>query len=461
MAQKNSTILEKAYLEGTSDYQQRVPNPTQATISQTMQAIFDPMNKMIYNQFLDTLVNRIGFTFVRQQSWKNPLAVFKQGKYNYGSTIQEIAVQWVKAHTYEDDTETLLKMHRPEVQQCFHTMNRQDQYPISITQPELKQAFVSEYGLNELISGVLQAPINSDEWDEFNCMKQLIAEYEHRWGFYKVKVSEPDDETTSKALLRQLRSFKGKLQFPSTLYNAGVVDIPCFAKPEELVLFLTPEADAAIDVEALAQLFNLDKAEASIRKIILDEFPIDGAVALLTTDSFYVAQDNIYENSSFYNPQTLTTNYFLTHWSTLSVSPFVPAILFTTKEGTVTNSINMTPTSLELAAEANTVKPGGKVKITATLNGTMEPETDGLEIAPDAAIWDIAAITPAGDDPNENPAKPVALNSRTYVDRLGVLHVQKSALKKGDKLTVTATSTYINPSGDTTPLTKSIEITID
>lgn len=455
MAVKNSTILAKTWLQGTSDYQQRVPNPTQSTITQQMEAIFSPLNKNIYNQFLDTLVNRIGFTFVRNQAWKNPLAVFKQGRYNFGSTIQEIGVQWIKAHTYEDDAETLLKMHRPEVEAAYHTMNRQDQYPISITLPELRQAFADEYGLNQLVAGVLQAPINSDEYDEFQIMKNLIAEYEKAWGFYKVHVDTPDDEATSKALLRQLRAYKGKLQFPSTLYNSGVIDIPVFSKPEELVLFLTPEADAAMDVEALAQLFNLDKAEAQIRKIIIDEFPVSDAVALLTTQDFFVAQDNVYENSSFYNPQTLTTNYYLTHWGTYSVSPFVPAIMFTTGEATTPTTTVMTPTSLGIASSENTIKPGGTAPIYLTLNGTLNPETDGIEIAPDAATYAVTAKTSDG--------AAVQLNTRTYVDRLGVLHLQKSTVKAGDVITVTATSTYLNPSGaqPEATLSNSLDFTVE
>lgn len=454
MAQKNSTILAKTWLEGTSDYQQRVPNPDQSTITQQMEAIFSPLNKNIYNQFLDTLVNRIGFTFVRQQSWKNPLAVFKNGKYNYGSTIQEIGVQWVKAHTYTDDNETLLKMHRPEVQAAYHTMNRQDQYPISITLPELRQAFTQEYGLNQLVAGVLQAPINSDEYDEFQIMKNLFAEYEKAWGFYKVHVDEPVDQTTSQELLTALQTYKGKLMFPSTLYNSGVVDIPVFARPEELVLFLTPESQANINVEGLATLFNLDKAEAKIHTVIIDELPIPNAVALLTTQDFFVCQDNVYENSSFYNPQTLTTNYYLTHWGTYSVSPFVPAILFTTDEGTVTPTTKMTPRSLEMSADSDAIAPGSTVQITLTLNGTLEPETDGIEIAPDSATYKITGATADGTG--------IQLNTRTYVDRLGKLHLQKSTVKPGDKITVTATSTYNNPSGanPTEPLTATHEFTV-
>ena len=52
------------------------------------------------------------------------------------------------------------------------------------------------------------------------------------------------------------------------------------------------------------------------------------------------------------------------------------------------------------------------------------------------------------------------LNSRTRVDNYGVLHVQKSGVKKGDTLTVTATSTYRNPSGATTPHTATVEVTV-
>ena len=58
--------------------------------------------------------------------------------------------------------------------------------------------------------------------------------------------------------------------------------------------------------------------------------------------------------------------------------------------------------------------------------------------------------------------KPVAvpLNSRTYVDANGILHVQKSGLEDNDVITVTAYSSYINPSGATTEYSASDTITI-
>lgn len=462
MAQNNNTIMAKAWLAGTNDFQQRIPDPTQAGISATMSALFQPMNGQYFNQFMDILVNRIAYTYVRGQNYKNPLAVFKGNKINYGSTIQEIAPKWIKAHSYEDDAETLLKLHRPESEVWYHSQNRRDQYPISVNVDELRTAFTDEYGLNNLVAQLMNTPNNADEYDEFNIMKNLIAEYETRWGFYKYHLDDyPADDASGKAFLTALQTLGGKLQFPSSVYSG--TDIPVFAQPSELVLLVTPEAQASLNVNTLAALFNVDLAKVSYRTVLIDEFPIPDAVALLTTEDFFVCHDTLYNTTSFWNPQTLTTTYWLNHWGVYSVSPFVPAILFTTAAGTVTPTIKQEVTGLTVTAEPGTVELGGSVSIVTKLNGTIDPADSDADVLvrPDACIYNVSAETPAGDDSATKPAKPVQLNARTRVDNYGVLHVQKTGLKPGDVITVTATSTYVNPSGATVPYTGIATVTID
>lgn len=451
MAVNNNTIMAKAWLAGTNDFQQRIPDPTVSGIKATMDALFQPMNAQYYNQFLDILVNRIGFTYVRQQSYKNPLSVFKGTKLSYGSTIQEIAPRWIKAHSYDDENETLLKLHRPEAEVWYHSQNRRDQYPISVNVDELRTAFTEETGLNKLVASIMTVPQNSDEYDEFNIMKQLIGEYETRWGFYKEHLTSlPTDETTGKEFLTKLQTLGGKIQFPSARYSG--TSIPVFAKPEELVLITTPEAQAGLNVNTLASLFNVDLANVKYRVVLIDEFPIPNAVALLTTEDFFVCSDTLYNTTSFWNPQTLTTNYYLNHWGVYSVSPFVPAILFTTDEATTTPTITQTVSGITLEAEKETMKAGESQQLTVKLQGTINPETPDVYVAPDAATYTVVAKTSEGE--------PVDLNSRTRVDVYGVLHVQRTGLKAGDVITVTATSAYTNPSGKTVGYTADKEITI-
>lgn len=472
MAVDNQTILEKVYLSATNDYQQRIPDPTQSSISATMKALFDPMNQKYFNQFMDILINRIAFTYVRGELWKNKLAAFKGQKVNYGSTIQEIAPAWIKAHSYEDDSETLLKLARPEAQVWYHSQNRRDRYKISVSPDELRTAFIDEYGLNNFIAKIMQVPMNSDEYDEYRIMVQLMAEYEQNWGFFKHQLSAvPTDEATGKEFLTEIQTYAGMLEFPSTLYNAApITDIPIFARPNELVLFVTPATNASVNVNTLAVLFNMDVADIKLRKIVIDEFPIPNAVALLTTEDFFVCHDTNYQNTSFWNPETLVTNYYLHHWGIYSVSPFVPAILFTTGTGTSVNKVTETLSAITLAIGEGlspTVAPGGEIQTSITLTGSLAQGGSSytgtaIKVAPKAATYEVSCSrTIAGEGDNPGTTVPVQLNARTYIDEYGVLHVQKSGLEDGDVITVVATSTYINPSGSTTTLSDDATVTID
>lgn len=456
MAEKNSTILAKVWLSATNDFQQRIPNPTQSGIDATIDALFDPMNRNYFNQFIDVLIMRIGETYVHQQAWKNPLAVFKKSRLMYGSTLQEIIPKWIRAHSYIDDAEDVFKMARPDVAQWFHSQNRRDRYDITVNRDELRSAFTEEGGLNRLVAAILEVPMNSDEYDEYQIMKELFAIYEQKWGFFKVQVSAPTNQQTAQALLKQFRVYRRKLTYPTTLYNSGQIeDVPVFAKPNELVLFITPEVEASIDVDALAVLFNMEKAEIQQRVIVLDEFPIDGAQAILTTDDFFMCKDTEYETTSIYNPKTLGQNYFLHHWGIYSISPFVPAILFTTASGTSVPTVTQALTAITASIADATPAPGDITQISVTLTGTLTTGVntsytgDAIELAPEAAIYDVG-VTRSGE----------AVNSpRTFVDVYGKLHVADD-LENGDVITVTVVSTYINPSGSTTTLSDDVTATV-
>ena len=371
MATLNSTIMEKVWLSATNDFQQRVPSPTQGNIDATVKALFDPMNRQYFNMFMDILINRVAFTYVRGKRWENKLAIFKGQKINYGSTIQEIAPNWIKAHSYSVDAETLLKLSKPEAEVWYHSQNRQDKYPISVSYDALRTAFIDEYGLNNFIAKIMEVPYNSDEYDEYRIMMQLTAEYEQHFSFYKEKISAITNESTAKAFLEKLKELAGLLEFPSARYNAADVNIPVFAKNSELVILMTPGTKAKIDVEALMSAFQLEKGEIKQRIVTVDEFPINNAVALLTTEDFFVCHDTLYENTNFWNPETLVNNYWLHHWGVYSISPFVPAILFTTGEGTSIPTVTQSLSAITLGSDDGQVKPGETEQLSLTLTGSL------------------------------------------------------------------------------------------
>lgn len=449
MAVNNATILGDFWLSGTNDYQQRVPNPTQAGVAATARAIFDPTNRDIYNAFCNFMVQVPAFSYTRAQSFENGLKSFVK-RVTYGGGFLENQIGWVTAHSYQADAETLLKTHFPRGAQAYHSQNRQDTYPITLNRDALRAAMMDEYGLNNVASAIMQAPINSDEYDTYRIMLNLLAERDKSDAIYTVHYdSVPSTESEARNLLSDMVAWSKRITFPSVLYNATASSgepIATFSKPEQMVLMVTPEIYGLIGVKGLGMLFNMEQGEVPYRTIVVDEFPVANVFAVLCDESWFQCYDTEYGNYSFFNPETLGTTYFLQHWGIYSASPFAPIICFGTREVTEGSVVTQSVTGVNITAAETKVAAGGSTQLTVELVGTISPESEGVTVSPDAVTWTIVA-------------DGVTLNSRTRVDRNGVLHLQ-AGLTAGTVVTVTGTTTYTNPSGATTDYSKSVSITV-
>lgn len=463
MAVNNATILDQIWLKGSNDYQQRVPRASQAGVAETQKAIFS--DRVLVNEFQTALINRIGMTIIHQRRWENPLSFFKVGKLQYGTTIQEVANNLIKAKGYELDAQTLLKVNVPESKVAYHNVNRKDKYPITINEVELRQAFIDDYGLNNYINSLLEIPFTSDNYDEYNIMLNLIALYEaNNGGFFKVQVQDvvaDDTGAAAKNLLKLIRGYMGKMKFMSSLYNKAA--IPNHTDASDLILLITPEVHASLDVDALATLFHIEKAEVDARIIEVDQFPIAGAQALLVDKNWFVCADYVYENTSFWNPETLSTNYWLHHWGVYSCSPFMNAILFTTADPTTPSVVTMEMTGFAIKVQDNgvdtdTVEAGGVYGTKVTLTGSVTPSTNtNVALLPESFTYTISAFNPGNG--SDVAASAYDLSDRTYIDRAGMLHIQDD-IETGVKITINAISTYVDPSTSPIPAAKTGSVTV-
>lgn len=456
----NTTVLAAAYLEGTTDFQQRVPDPSQHSVAQVSKFLFSPMNKKYLNEFMDIFVNRIAGQLIRQRTFTNPLKR-KREDILFGTTIQEIELDFIKAHAYRDDwghriddITNLLKVYRPDGQVAYHSVNRYDQYPISINTMELRGAFSGEYGLNQLATKIMNVPYNSAEYDEYGYYKQLIGEHEVNHGFFKHQCPRPENETTGKAFLRALRVYADKFTIPNKLYNAADADVPVWVNEEELpsmVLYIEADAKASLDVDTLSSVFNLDKAEVKYRIQFIDSIPIAGAFALLTTDDFFVCADYDISNESFRNPQTRTETWYYTVIGLYSTSPFVPAVLFGDFDSTVVPTISQNADGLAITPATANVEQGGQLALVTTLQGELSaipqayPIPKTISVAPDSCTYTInARYRPVGAEIDQ----PLDFNpSELYIDRFGILHVG-TTIPVGATISVHAVTTYLGSDFD-------------
>jgi hypothetical protein len=407
----NHDILNAIRNEGTMEYQQRIPEATKANVQDTLENLSRYRPQM--NQFISAFVNQIGLIMAQNISWSNPLKEFKKGLLTHGDTIEDYMVDLVEAHTYSHDKlymeKDLFGQHVPRVKTNFHRINREEFYPVTVKESVLRRAFLNDTGLSGLSAQIMQAPMESDQWDEFLVMVNLFKEYEANGGFFKVQVPDlnvlTSTDAQAKTVLRVMRAFIDTLSFRSRKYNAAAMST--HAKPEDLVIFCTPQFRAAVDVDALAGAFNLDKSNLNARIIAIpaEHFGIPGAQAIMTTRNFFIVGDTLWQTTSQENAVGLTHNFYLHHHQIVSASTFVPAVLFTTEPGDEIISIAPAVTGIVPVAAYDrndvsvTVVERGEI-YTLTSRGVTTGPNDGVR-------WELTG--------NQSP--------NTYVTQQGQLHV--------------------------------------
>lgn len=438
--QTNRTILSKAWLEGTTDFQQRIPNPEQYGLSATVKALKDPLNGDLWNQFNYQLNNTIGYSIISSMRWNNPYNTLRLGNLRWGNSIREIMVKWLKTHTFSDTSRDLLDVNKPEFEQWYYSVNYQAKIPWDLNRAELLRAMSGPDGstaINDLYYATAVAALNTDDLNIAEACTNCISEADKGFpgGLYRhaVPIVADDDKKNAKSLLKAVRKFTYDLTWPSTNFNS--VDVPVFANTgrngqnNELFLITSSDEMANIEVDAYAELFNMSEAELAGRILVLPELPIQNARLILTTDTFIHWHDTVYGIYNFFNPDTLNDKSILHHQAIIAPNPSVPCIVFTNDESTELPIIVMNAQNLSLTPDVDSVELGGTLDLNPRLVGTVTANDDGVKVAPDSATYTVE--TDKG-----------TLNTRTFVDRFAVLHVQKSGLPVGAKLTVTATSVY-------------------
>lgn len=451
----NIEVMNAIRNSASNAYQQRVPEATKANLQDNIRHLLEYHPDR--NEFIDALVNRIGSVIARNVSWTNPLARFKQGMLQYGDTIEEVQLGLIKARTYDARRDYLEKdifgQYENEAQSSFHTITRQEYYPLSVNDIMLRRAFLDDTGVSSMITQLMEQPTTSDNWDEFLQTTALFSEFDKLNGFYKVQVNDVTgrDSTSdeAKALLRQIRAYADKLTFISRDFNAA--GMPVHAQKDELVLFLSPEANAALDVEALAAAFNIERSDVNMLTIVLpqENFGIDGLQAILTTSDFFVMADTFLENRNAPNPVALSTNYFLHHHEVISASRFAPAIVFTTQLG---DSITVTPTPVVSVTDIVVTKPDGTV-IAGTTGGSVAR----------GSYYDVDAdaVTDPAGGPNDGVRFELSghKSGLTFLSQSGTLNVPIE--ETADELVIKAIATGVDADADEVSKTRTLKLTGD
>lgn len=359
-------VLNVIRQNATAVYQDRIPEATAENLHEVGDAILTYEAQA--NEFVNALVNRIGLVILNNRMATNPLAALKKGRLAVGETIEEIYIDVIKAQTYDPRAaqDTLFKRHLPNVSSVFHSVDSQLNYPLTISNEQLRKAFMSYDSLDRFIAGLVDSMYKSATLDEFIQMKQLISEWNNNGRFIIEPITAVTDAASaSEAMIKIKAVSDGMTIFNNQMNYAGVwTSTP----KDEQYLITTPDFNARMNVDVLAAAFHMDKAEFAGHVIVVDnigDLGDDGIEAILVDKNWYQVYDYLRTFKTAYNGEGLYWNYFYHVWMVYSLSPFANAVAFGTATPTVT-AVTVTPTTA-------TVKAGGTVQITTSVTGTGDP----------------------------------------------------------------------------------------
>lgn len=450
-------ILNVIRQNASYDYQSSVPEVTQASdIPRVGEIIYG--TPAFANQFLNALVNRIALVRAQSAVFNNPYSRLKKGYLEFGETVEDIFVNIARVVEYTPEKGEAREFKRtlPDVKSAFHVMNWRVMYPVTIQDEDLRMAFLSMEGVQNLIAQIVDSVYTAAEYDEFLLFKFLLVKAISHGKMKPISIGDGSDPKDAAVAFRGTSNL---LPFMSSEYNASAVKTT--TPKERQIIFMDALYNGDFDVNVLSSAFNMEKADFMGRLYLIDnwtEFDNDrfeviransdgleevtaaelallaDVKAVLIDENWFQVYDNQNKFTEKYVASGLYWNYFYHVWKTISSSPFANAVVFVTSSATITLPASVTFTitnksvsdtaitlTLELDESTAALKPSN-----VNFVQTEALTEDGIAVHPFGAV-----MIPAAEDDTEITLV-ATINGTTYTASAAIT----SANDVGDTVTL-------------------------
>ena len=356
-------ILNKIRDDGNLSYKNAVPKLKEGDLLNVYGASILG-NTYVKNQFLDVFMNYFMFEETKQHVFesefdrlKKPLDMARYGTFEaFRNTIKPMSYD-------EQALDRILKTYKPDVKTAYFARNRQDIFPMSLTEEELQGAFADYDKFRGFIRGLYETIVNSNKVVEYNAIKECIN-VNVNGGAIKTVSIPTITSANAPAIAKLIRSYVTKMTKPSTLYNAyadleGAVGDPVETSTPKKELLLIANADtiAELSVDVLASAFNLAYADFQINLIEVDDFGynvydrtrrtvIDRKSSniqfMICDEALFNFKESLDAQFEGKNSAALVRQVFYHVWQNINIRPWANAVAFVTedtKDITTTNNV--------------------------------------------------------------------------------------------------------------------------
>lgn len=276
-------------------------------------------------EFLNSVVNKIGRQIYSTTAYTNPLKRLKKGFIENANEIEEIYIARAVGTNYDPNGTGALDRVKPTVKTQYHQVDYEKDFQVTIQDKQVRKGFTTKGGVSRLANEIMESLHTGAEYEEYTKTLELLDTIATNSKYKKV-VSNIVDNQTSKDFVKELRKTIKRMGRRSTEF--ATYENHC--KPSQMVLFLNEEWSIEMDVEMLATAFNMSKQE--IQECTIIEIPTlttnKKTKAILCDERALQIYDTYYAIEPQRNAKGKFTNHFLSTEKIFSWSNLVNIAVF-------------------------------------------------------------------------------------------------------------------------------------
>ena len=269
---------------------------------------------------LGEMIGKVAKQIIKDNTAINHLSVFDKGFVENGTTIEEAVILMAESQAYDKTGAHTLDR---ETSKKFAVKYFKDwtakTFKKTVDISDLRKVLLGNKDSSELSALVVSSTTEGDKQEQYEDIRDMMP-----WGrqsadggtgnvLVKAETVEFDNLNSSidyKGVLVALKDTISGMKFVNTKFNSA--QIKRRTKPEDIYILMPYTLKNRIDVEELAGVFNLDKAEIKDRIIETDDVVENGYYYIYVLDKWAVVDyTRLLELLNQLNAEGRFWNYFL------------------------------------------------------------------------------------------------------------------------------------------------------
>lgn len=281
-------------------------------------------------EFLNSVINKIGKQTYSDQVYLNPLKRFKGEFIDNASDIEEIYIDRASDIGYDPTGAGVMDRAKPTVSVQYHTNEKEHGYKVTVQDKQMRKGFTTSQGIQTMAEHIIQSMHTGSNIDEYtDVIDTLKALTLAKTANNTITLTAVTSDVTAKAFCKAVKKIIPKMGEWNNLYSLK----PNFAPKERLTLFIDSDVDVEVQTEYLASLFNMTVAELNqTTKVVVPNLQtkLGGKIfAVLCDERCLKIHPTYYQVDPTRNGKGKFTNYDLVINLLLSYTDWFQFVVFT------------------------------------------------------------------------------------------------------------------------------------